>query len=192
MKALILNGERSFEYSLSKFSKIIEDLLKGAGYQIKTIILHEKNIGNCIGCFGCWLKKPGICIIEDDAQEVAREVINSDIIIYLTPVTFGGYSSQLKKALDRNISLISPFFGTYHGEVHHRPRYKKYPSLIGIGVFSEYNKDQAELFTNLVERNAYNFHSPSHASQVFTAGESLQEIELKINSLLSKVGVNYE
>ena len=36
----------------------------------KYINLLNKNISNCIGCFGCWTKTPGKCIIRDDATEI--------------------------------------------------------------------------------------------------------------------------
>ncbi|MHA2001037.1 MAG: hypothetical protein ACTSVU_02975 [Promethearchaeota archaeon] len=54
-------------------------------------------------------------------------------MIYFTPITFGGYSSTLKKALDRQICILSPYFRKVNGEIHHKKRYNKYPSLIGIG-----------------------------------------------------------
>ncbi len=110
MKALLLNGEKNAENSLENFSKIIIEGLKNNNYVVDTMVLHEKKIADCIGCFGCWVKTPGICIIDDYAREVARAFINSDLVVYLTPVVFGGYSYQLKKVLDRMIPLISPFF----------------------------------------------------------------------------------
>ncbi len=58
---------------------------------------------------------PGECARDDDGRRVAREVIRSNLAVFLTPVTFGGYSSVLKGAVDRLIPLGSPFFARVGG-----------------------------------------------------------------------------
>ena len=77
---------------------------------------------------------PGRRRTHDAGPDVARTFINSDVVYLLTPVTFGGYSSELKKALDRIIGLASPFFVRIDGEFHHKTRYERYPRLVVIGV----------------------------------------------------------
>lgn len=32
--------------------------------------LSALRIANCVGCFGCWTKTPGRCVIRDDAARV--------------------------------------------------------------------------------------------------------------------------
>ncbi|MBS4535314.1 flavodoxin family protein [Clostridium sp. D2Q-14] len=187
MKALILNGEKDNKASLNKYSKIIIKELENRDYEVNTVILYEEKIADCIGCFGCWIKKPGICVIDDYAHKIATMFINSDLIIYLTPVVFGGYSYQLKKALDRMIPLISPFFIKVDGEIHHKPRYKEYPSILGIGVMSEFEKEQVELFNDLIKRNSINLHSPNYASEVFVKNKDIDHIQQGINNLLNRV-----
>ncbi|ACL70115.1 flavodoxin family protein [Halothermothrix orenii] len=186
MKALLLNGEKDNK-SLNVYSKIIRKELKSRDYEVNTVILHEKRIADCIGCFGCWIKKPGVCIIDDYAQKIANMFINSDLVIYLTPIVFGGDSYQLKKALDRMIPLISPFFIKVDGEIHHKPRYKEYPSILGIGVMSNFNEEQVQLFNNLIKRNSINFHSPNYVSEVIVSDKDIDHMQKKINKLLNKV-----
>lgn len=83
--------------------------------------LREMKLAHCLGCFNCWVKTPGMCVEADAGRDIAKAVIRSDVAVLLTPVTFGGYSPELKKTFDRFIQLISPFFQMDHGEVHHPP-----------------------------------------------------------------------
>jgi len=128
-------------------------------------------IAPCTGCFGCWTKTPGQCVQHDDANAIPEAIVSSDLMVLLTSVTFGGYSSQLKKALDRSIPILLPFFGRYDGEVHHLPRYQRYPALVAIGVMDEPNERAERTFRALVERNAINMHVPSHEAVVVALGE---------------------
>ena len=97
-------------------------------------------------------------------------MIGSDVLVLLTPVTFGGYSSEIKKAMDRSICMVSPFFRRVDGEVHHKLRYRRYPALAAVGVLHEPDEEQERIFGTLVERNALNFASPATAVCVLPAG----------------------
>jgi hypothetical protein len=116
-------------------------------------------------------------------------MVQSDLTIYLTAVTFGGYSSELKKAVDRIICLLSPFFMRINGEVHHRPRYERYPRLVGVGVLSCPDEESERLFTTLVERNAINLHSPAHGAGVVLTDQGAEQMRERVRTILSKAGV---
>jgi len=131
------------------------------------------------------VQKPGVCVFEDDGQKLAPAVIASDLTVFFAPVTFGGYSADLKKGLDRLIGLISPFFMTIAGEIHHRPRYDKYPALMGVGVQEKPDRDSGEIFSTLVQRNALNFHSPGHAALLIPVGQDEKSICEKFAAVLN-------
>ena len=80
--------------------------------------------------------------------------------MFLTPVTFGGYSSEMKKALDRLIPLILPYFRFVRSDVHHVRRYLRNASLLAVGLMPRPNPDHERIFAQLVERNAINLHAP--------------------------------
>ena len=168
MKALILNGARSGNGAVNTMNAAIMAALAEEGWQAESLPLRDMKLAYCVGCFECWTRTPGVCRIDDDARDVAQGMINSDLVIYLTPVTFGGYSSELKRAVDRCICLISPLFTSIQGETHHRPRYERYPALIGVGVLPGPDPEQEQLFKALVARNALNLHAPFHAAHVVT------------------------
>ncbi len=187
MKATILNGSLKDNGVSENIHELIRNELERKNWDAESFILRHMKITYCIGCFGCWIETPGSCLIKDDAIEVAREYINSDLVIFITPITFGGYSSELKKALDRLICLISPFFMRIDGEVHHKPRYERYPNLIGIGLLNNEDMESERIFSTLVERNAINMHAPVHNSQIFLYNQTSEDIRQKIQSLFSKV-----
>lgn len=189
MKILLLDGTEKIENSNNNYSEIIEVQFQKRKHKIENIILRDKNINSCVGCFNCWLKTPGICVIKDDAQDLAGKFINSDLVIYLTPITFGGYSFQLKKAVDRMLPLISPFFKKINGEIHHKERYKKYPMILGIGIAENADSNEVKIFKKLVERNIINFHSKNDNVIVILEKENKKDIENKINNFIDKVGV---
>jgi len=189
MKATILNGSLTDNGAIKNIFKIIRDELHSKNWETESFILHRMRIAHCLGCFGCWDKTPGSCVIRDDGIDVARKVINSDLAIFLTPITFGGYSSELKKALDRIICLICTYFMTIDGEVHHKPRYERYPSLIGIGLLPEKDEENEAIFSTLIMRNAINLHAPVHGSDVFLYKQPLEDIHQKVQSLFSRIMV---
>ena len=195
MKAVILNGSENGDAALDGVHEIIVDELTNMAWEVEPLILHEMEIRHCVGCFGCWVQTPGVCVINDAGRDVAKAVIQSDLVIYLTPVTFGGYSSQLKKALDRSICLVTPFFTKVDGEIHHVPRYERYPRIMGVGVLpqadeeSERVKDIRRIFTTLVGRNAINAHTPAHVGGVILSSLGEGEIRKEIQTLFQAVEV---
>ena len=189
MKAVILNGSEKDNDTLGSVHEIIVRELTDVGWEVEAFILGDMEIHHCLGCFGCWVRTPGVCVIDDAAREVAKAIIQSDLTVYLTPVTFGGYSPELKKALDRSICLISPFFTRVEGEVHHKVRYEQYPRLMAVGVLPQADDESEEIFTFLVSRNAINFHSPAHAAGVVLSSQGAQEIREEIQALLHQLEV---
>ncbi|MEC9490925.1 MAG: NAD(P)H-dependent oxidoreductase [Halanaerobiales bacterium] len=190
MKALILNGEEIDGLSLNYISESIKEELKANDFKVEEILLKEKEIADCLGHFKCWVKTPGICIIDDYGRETAAKLINSELVIFLTPVIFGSYSYQLKKALDRMIPLISPYFKRIEGEIHHRKRYSKYPSILAVGVMERINQVQSEIFKELVERNSINFHSLFFEAEVLELDDDFDTKKLKnaVKEISEKIG----
>lgn len=166
MNATILNGALPGDSFVDAIGTALQEALRTAGWTVAPWTLRDAKSAYCLGCFECWTKTPGQCRIADAGRDVAASVIGSDLAIYLTPITFGGYSSELKKVVDRIICLISPFFTHIDGEVHHRARYDRYPVLLGVGVLPAPHPAQEQIFHTLIGRNAINMHVPAHHSAV--------------------------
>ncbi|MHB8762762.1 MAG: flavodoxin family protein [Deferrisomatales bacterium] len=169
LRAAILNGGPAQGFP-DRVAGELAALLRARGSEVQTFVLRDLEIADCTGCFGCWVRTPGECVLADAGREVAREVIRSDLVALVTPVTFGGYASGLKKAVDRFIPLGSPFFTRIEGETHHRRRYDRYPRLLGVGTVPRADGDAEAIFRQLVGRNALNLHCPAHTAGVLVEG----------------------
>ena len=131
---VILDGAGSGDKDLTPILDVLSHVLQADGAQVETLPLREMKLAHCLGCFDCWVKTPGMCVEADAGREIAKAIIRSDVTVLFTPVTFGGYSPELKKMVDRFVQLASPFFHMDHGEVHHPPRYAHRPRLMMVGV----------------------------------------------------------
>ena len=168
MKALILNGSNDDENPLNIWEKSIIELLDNHGWQVETVELRNKKLATCIGCFGCWIKTPGQCILKDEGQEICKAVARSDLLVLLTPLTFGGYSFELKKIVDRLIPNLLPLFTKINGEMHHKTRYEKNPKLLAIGYQPQHDEESERIFRELVHRNSINMDSPVKYAEIVT------------------------
>ena len=183
MKITILNGNSI------RSNKIFDDYLAGlkatlemASHYVKLIDLSTKEIKQCRGCWSCWIKTPGKCILIDDFKLIYHDLINCDLLIFASPITMGFVSSLIKKANDRMIPLVLPFFEIKEGEFHHSKRYKKYPA-IGLILEKEVTTDDEDIqiINDIYKRTALNFHSELKFSHLITDSE--KEIVHAINNI---------
>ena len=112
----------------------------------------------------------------------------SNYLVYITPITYGAYSAELKKAIDRSLPLLSPFFRIYHDEIHHEMRYDKYPDFIVIGTLEEPDEEQEDIFKTLVTRNRLNNFAENYTCQILFNSDTDEIVETKVNDSLSIVG----
>jgi multimeric flavodoxin WrbA len=79
---------------------------KKNGVSTDKISLKDKVIGGCKGCLKC--TRTGKCVIQDDMQGIYTKMLESDGILWATPVYFWSMSSQIKTVLDRTFALTFP------------------------------------------------------------------------------------
>ena len=185
MKAVILNGANNDKSPLNTLENILFQQLSENQWEVENFELRNIKLATCIGCFGCWIKTPGQCIIHDEGPEIAKAVAISDLLILLSPLTFGGYSFHLKKMLDRLIPNLLPNFTKINGEIHHKYRYKKSPKLLAIGYLPNHDIESERIFKVLISRNALNMHSPTNYTEIVIG--DVTNFQTKIISTLKTI-----
>lgn len=163
MKALVLDGGREGDVLTAAAVAGMVSALGEIRVDVISVPLRNRDIAMCMGCFGCWTRTPGECVVRDDASDVLHSYVGSDVAAYVTPVTFGGYSSLLKTILDRLIPVLDPRFTTVGGEVHHRLRYGRCPKTIVLGTLPSPDPEAERLFADLAARNGLNIHQTVEA-----------------------------
>lgn len=115
MKILILNG--SPKSSRSNTMNITRAFIEGfpKDTKVEQIDLYKKEIKPCLGCFSCWSKTPGECVIKDDMKEIYEKIKASDIIIESFPLYFFGMPSVMKCLTDRCLPFMLPYMGNQTG-----------------------------------------------------------------------------
>jgi hypothetical protein len=83
----------------------------------------NKKMAPCHGWYSCWLQTPGICIMHDGTESLGKQIAFCGEFIIISKNLYGGFSAEIKNALDRSISSALPFFCVRNNELHHQPRY---------------------------------------------------------------------
>lgn len=149
-------------------SQLPEAVIKSSEFKI----VPARRIAPCRGCFGCWLKTPGRCVIRDGFENLGELFAGCDELILVSRNVYGGFSADIKNVLDRSISFSLPFFTARNHEMHHSVRYKKQFSLKAVfypaGDITEEEKETAR---EIVKANEVNLNAKK-SDAVFISGIS--------------------
>lgn len=188
MKALILNAlEREGSNSHAEKENVLKVELEDKGWQYELFPLREMEIKPCLSCGSCATRTPGICPQKDGMDKILAKWVQSQLVVFLTPVSFGGYHSQLKKVLDRVLPLKIPLFTVSRGELHHQNRYKPMPPLLTIGILEDENVEEREVFRFVTERNGINILLDRYAAVTILEKDSQEEVRDGIQQGLKEV-----
>jgi len=158
MKITAFNGSPKAERSNTNV--MVSALLEGAskaGASTENVLLARKKIGHCIGCFTCWAKTPGICVLKDGMGDLLKKYMDSDIVIMASPLYVDHVTGIMKDFMDRCLPLVCPQFEMGNaGQTRHVARYKKYPSIVWVSNCGFPEKGQFAVLQLACERKISN------------------------------------
>ena len=103
MNILVINGSPKGERSntLKLANAFLDGIKTVESRSIEKITVTEKNIQPCRGCFCCWEKTPGKCIIADDMPGILAQYNSAELVIWSFPLYCYGMPAKIKGLLER-------------------------------------------------------------------------------------------
>ena len=142
------------------------------------LIKSKDGIRHCIGCFGCWVKTPGKCVIHDGYEGTGIDMSKCSEMILVSKCCYGGPSPLVKMVLDRAISYVHPDFVISKGEMHHKRRYTNVITLSAYYYGEDITAAEKETASRLLEANADNFEGMVKEVRFYNTIQELEGLTL--------------
>ena len=113
MKVLVILGSSRGKGNTYKIIKQLEEKIKKLGdVEFSYLFLKETNLEQCRGCFTCVIRGEHLCPIKDDRAKIEEQMLNSDGVIFASPVYVFNVTALMKNFFDRfgYASHRPPFF----------------------------------------------------------------------------------
>jgi multimeric flavodoxin WrbA len=140
-----------------------EEFEKGAvqaGAKCQNVLLVTKKIQPCNECGTCMFKTPGVCRLKDDMSELINRFMDSDIVVFATPVFIDNVTALMKTFIDRLLPILEPHYEKdSNGEYRRRKRYKKYPKFVVISSCAMPEQSNFQVLRLYFRRMARTMHT---------------------------------
>lgn len=107
MRIAILNGSPKTG-NTSAMVKAFAEGAEAAGHDVDILHVGKMKINGCLGCEYCHTKGEGKCIQQDDMAKVLPAYLESDMIVYASPIYYFGMTAQIMAAIQRVYCIGKP------------------------------------------------------------------------------------
>ena len=99
MRIVVLEGSPNRHGSSNMLADEFIRGAKEAGHEVKVIDAAHADLHPCTGCVRCGYEGP--CVQKDDMEQFRKEILEADMMVFVTPLYYYGMSAQLKTMIDR-------------------------------------------------------------------------------------------
>lgn len=109
MKITMLQGSPHKKGSSNMLANEFIKGAKEAGHTVTVLDAAHMNLHPCLGCGHCGMD--GECVQKDDNTTIRDALLESDMVVFVTPIYYFGMSAQLKMVIDRFYSYTTRLSG---------------------------------------------------------------------------------
>lgn len=118
MKITILEGSPRKKGNTARVLGWVEAELENLGHDVERIYLHSKHLNGCLACQKCKETADAVgCIQKDDVPGILEKMIDSQAVVFSSPLYFWGFSAQIKAVIDRTYSLYTGYHQPGHASL---------------------------------------------------------------------------
>lgn len=124
MSLLIVNAAtrtQQVDYAVS--------LLKSHAVDYHVMDMNSLRLDGCKGCYVCMLVTPGKCCIRDDGEELLRQIVQHDHVVFLFDTALNFINHKGINLINRMFPLVSMVLEPRDREILHIPRYDTVPKI---------------------------------------------------------------
>ena len=99
MQITVLQGSPNRKGSTAILTEAFAQGARGNGHDVDIIEVDHANIHPCTGCVACGYG--GSCVQHDGFDDIRERILESDLLVFATPLYYYGMSAQLKACIDR-------------------------------------------------------------------------------------------
>ena len=159
MKIAILNGSPRKE-NTAAMAEAFKQGAEAAGHEVEILQVGKMKINGCLACEYCHGKGAGKCIQKDDLEKLMPAYLESDMIVFASPIYYFAPTAQLEAAWQRVYCigkpakatkaalLLSSASGFYDAAIAQYKGFTAYTGLQDLGICTatgEENKSEAKL-----------------------------------------------
>ena len=97
---------------------LTDEAIRGAeenGAEVKKYFVQDLEVNPCQACGGCG---DGIdCVYDDDMADILQDILDSDAVIFASPIYFGTINAQAKAVIDRFYSVFTNHQKEFSGKL---------------------------------------------------------------------------
>lgn len=163
MKITVFNGSPMGE--AGNTNDMVKAFLKGAqtgGAEVENIFLNKKEVNHCKACRHCIISG-GECSTKDDMRELVLKFVESDIVVFATPIYIDNVSGMTKVFMDRLFCIGNPYFekdenGECRGQKSKHFKNGSPPKVIVISNCGYPERETFQVVSLLMKRFTRQFH----------------------------------
>lgn len=161
---------------------MVEEFGQGAGQagaKFQNFFLVARKIQPCDECGTCFFKTPGKCKLKDDMSELISRFIDSDVVVFATPVFIDNVTTLMKTFIDRLLPVLEPHYEKdSNGEYRRRRRYKKYPKFVVISSCAMPEQSNFQVLRLYFRRMARTMHTEV-VGEIYLGAAGLLQLSTK-------------
>ena len=169
MKILLLQGSARKKGNTATVLGWVADELSSQGHEVTSVYLNNKDLKGCLACTRCKSHTDTIgCVQKDDAFSILEQMVDSQLVVFASPLYFWGVTGPLKTLIDRTYSLYTAYHQPDHDSL---VKGQRQAVLITGGGPRENNAQEAFTAFSRLKKP----HLSVHVGELFIGGCSTPE-----------------